>query len=114
MTFGIDNDPRPTGDPGPVIAAARRVDVAEIERTVAAETRAAEIAAEDLRRWDIRAAAAMNFLEIGKSHGGHQEWTTAHAAQFRALMAIGAAVAAGDPQGIVPQGFAAEGKEAEV
>jgi hypothetical protein len=99
MTFGIDQtDPVPQ-DRNPV-AAAQRVSAAENGHSAVR----AEI---DLRLWDIRLAAVLNFLDIARSHGEHRDWTSDHAAQIRAAMAIGDAAVAGEGPGIIPQGFGA-------
>jgi hypothetical protein len=55
--------------------------------------------------WDLRLAAALNFLEVARAQGGQRDWTDQHAAQIRAMMGIGDAVVAGDASAIVPSGF---------
>jgi hypothetical protein len=67
---------------------------------------AAAVQAElDLQLWDIRLAAVLNIMDIARSHGEHRDWTSEHAAQIRAMMAIADAAVAGGEGGVVPQGF---------
>lgn len=97
MTFGIDRTDAPPQDRNP-IEAARRVDIAD-------DIRGAVRAEADLRLWDMRLAAALNFLDIARAHGEHKDWTTDHSRQIRELMGIADAAVAGDGAGIIPQGF---------
>ena len=60
----------------------------------------------NLRLWDVRLAAVLNTLEIARAHGAHEDWTSEHAAQIRAMMAIADQAVAGEG-GVVPQGFGA-------
>lgn len=55
--------------------------------------------------FDLRLAAALNFMEVARAQGGQRDWTDQHAAQIRAMMGIGDAVVAGDASAIVPSGF---------
>jgi hypothetical protein len=67
---------------------------------------AAAIQAElDLQLWDIRLAGVLNIMDIARSHGEHRDWTSEHAAQIRAMMAIADAAVVGSEGGVVPQGF---------
>jgi hypothetical protein len=69
---------------------------------------AAAIQAEmNLGLWDLRLASVLNIMDIARAHGNHRDWTTEHAAQIRALMAIADEVVAGSDAGVVPQGFGA-------
>ena len=59
----------------------------------------------DQQLQDMRLAAVLNTLDVAKSHGEHRDWTSEHARQIRAMMAIADAAVLGDGAGVVPQGF---------